>query len=88
MNLKQISKDNKLTNILNFAACKQLVRKAKKNNDSCVILCPHYSINIASKYEDCEALGFDLDELSDYLGNYVEVSDYDDLVINLSVSEN
>ena len=87
MNLNQISKGNKLTNILNFAACKQLVRKAKKNNDTYIILCPHYSINIASKYDDVEMLQWDLDELSDYLGYYAEVSDYDDLIVSLTDSE-
>lgn len=84
MNFKNISKENQLTKILDFKACKRLMQQAKKNNDSCVILCPHYSINIASKYDDGEDLQFDLDELGDYLGQYVEVSDYDDLIININ----
>lgn len=83
MNSPTISPDNKLQSILDFDVCKQLVDKAKANNETCVILCPHYSINIQSKFEDGEALQWDLDELSDYIGEYVEVSDFDDLVINL-----
>lgn len=82
--LPTISNENKLQSILDFKVCKKLLYEAIKNNEPCVILCPHYSINIASKYEDGEALQWDLDELGDYLdNNYIEVSDYDDLIINL-----
>lgn len=86
MNYKNISKDNQLTKILDFKACKNAVTNVK-NNEGYVILCPHYSINIASKYEDGEALQYDLDELSDYIGAFVEVSDYDDLVVNLQTED-
>ncbi len=73
----------KLRSILDFAVCKSIIDKGIAKGETYFILCPHYSINIASKYEDGEELQFDLDELSDYLGAYVEVSDYDDLVLNL-----
>lgn len=77
-----ISFENKLQNILDFDLCAKMVQDAVSKNESCVILCAHYSINIASKYEDGEALQYDLDELSDYVGYFVSVSDYDDLVID------
>jgi hypothetical protein len=79
--------DNNLINILSFDKCLLLVKAGIKNKDSVVILCPHYSINIASKYDDVEMLQWDLDELSDYLGYYAEVSDYDDLIVSLTDSE-
>lgn len=82
MQTNHISSDNKLVHILDIEVCKQLVHEAIERNEPSVILCPHYSINIAAKYEDSEQLQFDLDELSDYLGHFVEVSQYDDLVIN------
>ena len=87
MNNETISPENKLQNILDFQVCKNIVDKAVSNNEEMVILCPHYSINIASKFEDCEQLQFDMDELSDYLGYFVEVSDYDDMVVYLNESE-
>jgi hypothetical protein len=82
-----ISPDNKLQNILDFDVCKQLVNDAIENNESMVILCPHFSINIQSKYQDGEELGWDLDELNDYIDNFVEVNDYDDLVVYLTSNE-
>ena|ERR1051326_3544485 len=82
-----ISENNKLQHILDFEKCKQLVEEEKakdpKTGDN-VILCPLYSINIAMKYEDGEALNDDLNELSEYIGQYVEVSQYDDLVVVLT----
>lgn len=78
-----ISPENKLATILAFDTCKTMVEQAIEDNDTCVILCPNYSINIASKYDDCEELQYDLDELSEYIGGYyVEVSQFDDLVVN------
>ncbi len=87
MKSQTISKQNKLQDILNFDVCRSLVDKAKANNETYVILIPHYSINIASKYEDCEALQWDLDELGDYIGEYVSVSDYDDLVVDMTTED-
>jgi hypothetical protein len=82
-----ISPENKLTEILDFGKCLQLVNDARANNESMIILCPHYSINIASKYDDGEALSYDMDELSDYLDAFVEVSDFDDMVVYLNDGE-
>lgn len=79
-----ISPENKLATILDFDVCKKLLNEAIENKDTCVILCPHYSINVQSKFDDGEALGYDLDELEEYLGETVEVSDFDDLIIDLS----
>lgn len=80
-------KATKLESILKFEVLKAIIEKGITKGESCVILCPHYSINIASRYESGEELQFDLDQLSDYLGHYVSVSDYDDLVVNLTESE-
>lgn len=82
-----ISEDNQLQNILDFEVCKKIVQDAKDNDESMVILCPHYSINVQSKYEDGELLQWDLDELNEYIGEFVEVNDYDDLVVYLNESE-
>ncbi len=82
-----ISTENKLQNILDFDVCKSIVDAAKAKNENYVILCALYSINIASKYDDGENLQWDLDELSDYIGEYVSVSDYDDLVVDMSGEE-
>lgn len=86
----QISADNKLQHLLDFDVCKRMVEEAEKKGDTCVILCPHYSINIQSNevYEDDgEALNFDLDELGDYIGHMVAVSDFDDLIVDLSTED-
>lgn len=82
-----ISPENTLQNIIDFDICKRIVENGKINNESIVILCGHYSINIASKFEDGEKLQWDMDELSDYIGEFVEVSDYDDMVVYLNESE-
>lgn len=84
MQLGHISSDNKLINILDIELCKQLVKEAIERDEPSVILCPHYSINIAAKYTDHEQLQFDLDELADFLGHFIQVSQYDDLVINFT----
>jgi hypothetical protein len=52
--------ENKLKEILDFDKCKQLVDDAKKKGDTLVILCPHYSINVQSKFEDGEAIAMGL----------------------------
>lgn len=87
MNTQIISTENTLQNIIDFNVCKKLIEDAKANNETMVILCPHYSINIASKFEDGESLQWDMDELSEYIGEMVEVSDYDDMVIYLNHTE-
>lgn len=80
-----ISPENKLQNILDFDVCKKILADAVAKGDKYIILCGHYSINIASKYEDGEELQWDLDELGEYLGGiFLSVSDFDDLVIDLS----
>lgn len=80
---------NKLKDILNFDVCKKMVDNAKANGETgYVILCSNYSIFIHQKYEGTgEELMYDLDELSNHIGESVGVSDYDDLVVDLS-SEN
>jgi hypothetical protein len=85
--LDRIPEDNKLTEILDFFKCLDLIKEAENKKETCVILCPNYSINISMQYEDGEQLQQDLDELSDYLGHFVSVSDYDDLIIDLSENE-
>ena len=87
MNNTIISPENVLQNIIDFDVCKKMVESASINNESMVILCPHYFINIASKFEDCEQLQWDMDELGDYIGYLVEVSDYDDMVVYLSEND-
>lgn len=81
--------ENKLKSILDFDVCNRMVQDAINKGENCVILCPHYSINIASKYkyEDGEELQYDLDDLSDHVGYFVSVSDYDDLVIDYLQNE-
>lgn len=74
----------RLRSILDFDVCKQLVKEAIDKKESCVILCPHYSINVQSKYEDGEQLQWDLDELQDYIEVAIQVSDYDDLIVDLN----
>jgi hypothetical protein len=79
MKLSQVSKDNQLTKYIDFKQARYISRKCRVRKDEICILVPHYSINIARNYQDQEALQYDLDELSDYLGQFVYVSDYDDL---------
>lgn len=78
-----ISPENKLATLLDIDKCKIMYEEAKAKKESCVILACHYSINIANKYNDDETLQSDLEELEEYLGELLEVSQYDDLVINL-----
>lgn len=77
-----ISPDNMLATLLDIDKCKLMYEEAKTKKESCIILACNYSINIANKYNDGESLQFDLEELEEYLGNLLEVSQYDDLVIN------
>lgn len=52
-----------------------------------VILCPHYSINIQSRYDDGEQMDWDFDGLEQELGETLMVNDYDDLVVDCSETE-
>lgn len=84
---------NKLKEILDFGKCKEMVDKAIENNSTDnVILCPLYSINIQRNPlydtdEGGENLQWDLDELEAFIGHSIEVSDYDDLIVNLNHNE-
>lgn len=82
-----VSAENKLTKILDFDKCKALIEQAIKNGEACIIIAPNYYINIQSKYEDEESLQFDLDELEEYIGHTLQVSDYNDLIVDLSNGE-
>lgn len=84
---ESMNTNNKLATILDFDKCKSLIEQAVKDKETYIILCPNYSINVQSKYEDCEALEFDLDELEQYIGHSVEVNDYNDLIVDLSNNE-
>jgi hypothetical protein len=72
---------NKLTKILDIEVIRQMIANCPQ--DEVVIVCPHYSINIASEYEDCEELQWDLNELENDLDCVFEVNDYDDLIIDV-----
>lgn len=71
----------KILTLLDFDTCKQIIDRTPKGENA--ILCPHYSINIASQYEDGEQLDWDLNDLEDMLGHTLTVSDYDDLIVEL-----
>lgn len=77
---------NKLATILNFEACKKAVETAKGKNETYIILLNNYSSNIAAQYddEDGQALQDDLDELEKFIGETVQVNQYDDLVVDLN----
>jgi len=77
----------KLDGYLDFEECKRLIDQAKEDGEAMVILCQHYSINVASKYEDGEELQYDLDDFSDRLGHFLEVNSYDDLVVDFTTDE-
>ena len=74
------TKASRLSTILNFDTCAEIVASCPQ--DLVAILCPNYSIHVASKYEDGQELAWDLDELSEILGHCVFVNDYDDLVVD------
>lgn len=78
---------SKLSEILDFEVCKQLIAKGIENDDYCAILAPLYSINIAAKYEDSEELQWDLEELEKFIGYSGRVNDYDDLIVVLKPDE-
>lgn len=82
-----ISTDNRLQHIIDFDACKRVVNKSKQEFKTLIVLVPHFSINVQSKYEDGEQLQEDWIELENYIGESLEVNDYDDLVVDLSDKE-
>lgn len=73
--------NNKLADMFNIDIVKQMIKDCP--NDEIVILLPHYSIN-KPKYNDEEqnnGIEFDdMNEFGDYLGGFLSVSDYDDLI--------
>jgi hypothetical protein len=67
---------------LDVEACKELIAKTRK--DEITILCPHYSINIQSKYFhddtiDPESMHWDWEDFEQLLDTTLFVNDYDDL---------
>lgn len=66
--------------LLDIARCKELIKQTP--SDEICILCPHYSINIQSRYGNSEQCQYDLEDLEDALGYYVYVNDYDDLCVD------
>ena len=71
---------NVFLELLDIDKCKQLIAQCPK--DEIVILCPHYSINIQSKYEDGEQMDWDFTDFEDAIGEQMYVNDYDDLCCN------
>lgn len=76
---------------LDIEKCKKIVEETKEGEIG--ILCSHYSINIQSKYyqdEDLEpeAMDFDFEEFQEELGHWMEVNEYDDLIISKVSEEN
>jgi hypothetical protein len=69
--------DNHFLMMLDVNKCKALI--ARTPSDEITILCPNYSINIQSKYEDGELCNADFDALEELLGETLFVNDYDDL---------
>ena len=76
---------NLFLTLLDVDACKKLIATTPESEN--VILIPHYSINIASEYEDGELLQAHWEELEEALGSMLEVSDYDDLIAQGELSE-
>lgn len=72
--------ENRFLELLDIEKCKQLISECPE--DEIVILCPHYSINIASFYEDGEQLQWDFDDFDEAIGEQCYVNDYDDLCCN------
>ena len=68
---------NKLAEMFNLETLRDEIKNCP--NDEVIIILPHYSIN-KPKYEDCEAEGWDFDDLGDYLECMLSVTEYDDLV--------
>lgn len=85
---------NLFLELLDVEKCKQLIKKT--NEGEIAILLGHYSINIASVYNNTptpdyliekgcdlsEQMQWDWDEFEQKLGYQMEVSDYDDLIVN------
>ena len=73
--------NNKLAELFNLDVIKDEIKNCPK--DEIIILLPHYSIN-KPEYSDEEYTNCfdseDFDDLGDYLGCMLTVTDYDDLV--------
>ena len=69
-------KNNKLAQLFNLTKCKRAIKNCPK--DEAVILLSHYSVT-KPNYND-ESEFYDFDELQDYFGCSLLVSDFDDLV--------
>lgn len=63
------------------------IKKEIESGETYIILLPHYSINIQSKYSDGEECDNDWNDFEDQIGHTMEVNDYDDLIIDLTESE-
>jgi hypothetical protein len=73
--------NNKLAQMFNLPELKKQIDECPK--DEVGILLPHYSINKPKYTQEEWENGADNDdflELGDYLGSYLAVSDFDDLV--------
>jgi hypothetical protein len=70
---------NKLMAMFDIEKCKRMIKDCP--TDEIVILCPHWSINKPDYSNEEESNeDWDLDELSDELGEFLMVNDYDDLI--------
>lgn len=63
------------------------IKQEIESGETYIILLPHYSINIQSKYSDVEECDNEWNDFEDEIGHTMEVNDYDDLVIDLTESE-
>lgn len=81
---------NHFFEMLDIDKCKELIQRAKERKEI-AILCPHYSINIQSKYNDSkdpEQMNWDFDDFENALDCTLSVSDYDDLIADFTETEN
>lgn len=76
--------ENQFFELLDVDSCKRAIAKCAL--DEVAILLPHYSINILSRYRDCEdpeQINHDWDDFEEAIGQSMQVSDYDDLVVDV-----
>jgi len=81
---------NRFTHLLDIDEIKAAISKAETSenqDDKYIILLGHYSINIQSHYKDGEECDNDWNDFEEAIGASMEVNDYDDLVIDLTESE-
>jgi hypothetical protein len=75
---------NQFLEMLDVEKCKSLIAKCRE--DEVAILCPHYSINIASKYrksKNPDQLFHDWEKFEEKIGHSMQVSCYDDLIVDV-----